>query len=83
MDDQTIRAVNDLKGQITALQTMLCAVLRVMPSGVRQQVGLQWRVERELATTALMHSNAPDDVLDAFAAHVELLATIAAIQLER
>lgn len=58
--------VNNQKGSQLALQALATAILRALPPEVLASALAQWDMEKEVAKTVLLNSQAPDDVIEGF-----------------
>jgi hypothetical protein len=65
--------VNDHKAELVALQCMMRALIRALPTTLQAEVLAQWDSEKEAARTMLLNTSAPDDLLKTFECHLEVL----------
>lgn len=62
--------VNDHKAELLALQCMVMALVRALPTNLQAEVLEQWDSEKEVARTILLNTSAPEALLQAFDRYV-------------
>ena len=58
--------VNAQKGSQIALQALAVSILRALPPQVLVAALAEWDTEKEVATTVLLNSEAPDELVEGF-----------------
>lgn len=64
--------INEHKAELLALQCMMMALVRSLPTSAQADVLVQWDSEKEVARTILLNTSAPDALLQAFDRYVKI-----------
>ena len=65
-ENELIDALNDHKGQILALQSLVVSLLRALPTHTQATAIAEWEIEIEVAKTVLLNSSTPEEVVKAY-----------------
>jgi len=74
--DRIGKAINEQKGTITAVLSLLTSIVRALPIDQQAKALAAFDTECEVARTVLLNSQAPDDVLNGFDLLVKALDSI-------
>lgn len=71
--DRIGKVINEQKGTITAMLTLLTSIVRALPIDQQAKALAEFDTDCEIARTVMLNSQTPDDVLSGFDLQVRAL----------